>query len=35
MADPSLEASFGIPLRLVRERGRTWIIPRENDYRST
>ena len=31
MTEPTLEATFGIPLRLVRERGRTWIIPRGGD----
>jgi hypothetical protein len=28
MTEPNLEATFGIPLHLVRERDRTWIIPR-------
>lgn len=31
MTEPILEATFGIPLRLVRERGRTWSIPRGGD----
>ncbi|NLW49374.1 MAG: ATP-binding cassette domain-containing protein [Candidatus Brocadiaceae bacterium] len=33
LTEPNLEATFGIPLRLVRERGRTWIIPRGGDGR--
>ena len=31
MTEQNLEATFGIPLRLVRERGRTWVIPRASE----